>query len=444
MEGLGAGSGRGLGVRSTDPRHAIRVICGGPLWGLFIVLGLEIYGAALTIPIFAFFCMEELGLSATHVGTLLAAFNLAQALGGPVFGRVADAVGRRWVLLLCFFWSSCCFFLTSLVTSFLQLLTIRAFAGLSGGSIPVCSAIIMDCAEPAERPSVLGFQGAVLGITFTLGPLTVVTLLAFELVVRRQVFIMAGAFCLLGFIVGLFILRESLPTEKRRPLCGQGTGEQEGGDSGCMAGMNDDWSNVRFALVCVWIARFFYALGVFCLYATYAFLIRDNFGWSDREFGIILVSMGLIGAILSVFFYPLVSAYVEQHWCCVIGYLVLCVVFPFITSQRLWLHFLALVVFQFGQALAEPGIINLVGLHAPSERHMGFAMGMSNCFRATASVIGPFMAGRLYDMDPRLPYGMGSLAFLSAMVFVFGALMLGVEPAQEKGKLLEAEKSATA
>lgn len=408
-------------------QHTWALIRTTTLWALFIVLGLELYGAALTIPIFAYFCIHELGLNAQSVGALLSAFNLAQAIGGPTFGRVSDAFGRKNILLLCFFWSSCCFCATSFVRGFWDLFFIRSIAGLSGGSIPVAAAVIMDCANPAERPGVLGVKGAVLGVAFTCGPFTVIALLAMEMITRRQVFFMAGCFCFAGFFLGLMILRESLVPEKRRPLCGAASAEgdeTEPKEHVLITEMRDDWSGVRACLWFAWISRFFYGLSVFSLYATFAFLIKDLYGWGDKEFGILLSIAGVCQGILEMFFYPKVDAKTGEHGACIIGFFMVGVGMLILPSPTLWVFFTAFVVFQVGQSLAEPGVVNLVGLLAPSEKHMGFAQGMGNAFRAIASVIGPFTAGTLYDINPAYPYYFAFVAAMCATVAVAISMML--------------------
>lgn len=415
-------------------RQVFGVICNGPLRGLYLVLGLEIFGAALTIPIFSFFCIHELHLKATSVGILLSSFNLAQSLGGPIFGRISDAFGRRSILLLCFAWSSACFCLTSLVRGFYDLLAVRTMAGLSGGSIPVAAAFVMDCATSVERPGVLGFQGAFLGATFTCGPLLVMALLWMEGMVRRYIFLLAGIFCFLGFLLGLWILEESLPKAKRRPLCNQ----DDGAESSCAPVM--DCYEVRCGLVAVWFARFFYAFGVFSLYATYAFVIKDNFGWSDWEFGMILGISGVSQGLLELFLYPVTDRQIGEHLVVILGCAIASLGLLLLYRDQLLVHVIAMVTFQIGQALCEPGFINLTGSYAPSERHMGFAMGVSNGFRAFASVVGPFTAGRLYDIDPMWTYMLASGMVAGGACIVFGAMLLDHSFSREKSEKVKLMK----
>eukprot|EP00929_Paragymnodinium_shiwhaense_P054181 TRINITY_DN27149_c0_g1_i2.p1 TRINITY_DN27149_c0_g1~~TRINITY_DN27149_c0_g1_i2.p1 ORF type:complete len:442 (+),score=60.26 TRINITY_DN27149_c0_g1_i2:137-1462(+) len=388
-----------------------RGVRNGPLCGLFWVLALEIFGASLVIPIFSFFCIHELKLDASRVGMLLAMFNLAQCLGGPTFGRISDAVGRRHILVAKMKEGVHGGVVRSQVQGFTDLVVVRTLAGLSGGSIPVATAMLMDCATTATRPRILGLQGCIHGATFTAGTMLVILLLWLE-VVRRQIFMIAAAFCFFGFVVGVFLLQESLPPERRRPLLSSSASSET------WAELFSDWQAVRPPLAFVWIARFLYAFCVFCLYATYSFLIKDNFGWSDKEFAVVLTGAGLAACVLEITIYPAVSARVGDHWCTIFGCLLVAAGMVVIPVKSLSVHFCGLLVLEVGQALCEPGLISLTALHAPSEKHMGFAQGVSNSFRALASFAGPPLAGLLYDESPMQAYGLASTAAISSAVVI--------------------------
>lgn len=419
--------------KDISATHLWNLITGGPLLGLFLVLGLEILGAVMTFPVFAFFCIETLKLSATSVGGLVAAFNLAQAIGSPIFGRISDAFGRRVILLFCFIWSAVCFGATSFANSFLYLLCVRTMAGLSGGSIPVAAAFIMDSASVVERPSVLGAKGAFLGLCFMAGPLLTVVLVGQEILDRRQIFLVAGALCFSAFLLGACILRESLPAEKRRPLFGR---QSEGG-GGIMAELQDNFECVTGGMVCAWFARFFYAFCVFTLYTTLPFVIKDNFGWAEEQFGMMLVVAGVLEGLLTLVVYPKVDELLGEHVACIVGFVVVCIGMLALPIPTVVCLFLGFGLFQIGQALAEPGVINLVGLHCPQERYMGFAQGTGNSLRAVASVFSPLVAGRLYDMNPFYAYGNAAAMVAVAALCALGAMHLGVAMVPEKEALLK-------
>lgn len=419
------------------------------LKGLYLVLFVEIFGASLTIPVFVYFCIEELGLSATYVGILMSSFNAAQLIGAPIIGRISDGHGRRPALLFCFLWTALCFFGTAFVRTFFELVIVRTCAGLSGGSIPVTQAMIVDAAPPDDRARTLGILGAILGIAFTLGPSTMVVIFLFAPdVERRNVFIAAAIFALIGFLIGLWVLHETLPENKRRPLCGaagsdssteqpsasasveEGSGAGASASSTCdlNAGSRDCQEVANKGLVLIWITRFFAAFAMLCLFATYAFLIKDAFKWGDAEFGAILALSGLLGAGIQGLLFPTLSAKLGRHNVCVLGLLLVAAFFialPWCTleAKSIWLHLATLALFGIGSSLVDPGLPDLVGVYAP-DSHMGFAQGVANSFKSVAAVVAPLGAGALYDYNPYYLFlAAAGSSFLGALCVLLASMI---------------------
>merc|ERR1719221_787106 len=108
----------------------------------------------------------------------------------------------------------------------------------------------------------------------------------------------------------MVFLDESLPKEKRRPLCGhQETSEKDDGAEAA------DWEGINLGLICIWFARFVSALGLGFMFATYAFLIKDNFGWSDMHFGMVLFVSGICSACFQLLAFPRVAELIGPGWC---------------------------------------------------------------------------------------------------------------------------------
>lgn len=406
------------------------------LRSLFFVLFLEILGASLTIPVFYYFCMHELGLSASDVGMAMACFNAAQSVGGPVLGRISDACGRRLIILGIFFWTSLCFAATCFVHSFEELLVVRTLAGMSGGSIVVSTAMIMDASTSAERPLQLGIMGGILGVAFTIGPGMVTLALYLYEVDRRWIFATASALALLGACVGCCIMEETLKPDMRTPLC-----EARGTGSGPVQKFIEELRAIYSpALGCCWMGRFWASLSFLCMFATYAFLIHDAFGWNDREFGLILGAAGMGEAIIEYFMYPWLSQTLGKHAVFAAGLVLVAVsmvVLPLgaLSLQSVPVHAVGLVLFVAGSGLSDPGMPDLVGMYAPEDR-MGFAQGLTGVFRSMASVTAPLVAGRAYDSSPWLVYTIAAAAaLLSAGSVGLAALVDGEHRAKHKGVL---------
>jgi len=404
---------------------------------LFIMLLIEFAAFAMLIPIFPFFLIHELGLGPTQVGQLLSAFSLAQLIGASACGRLSDATGRRYVIIAVFAWAGIGFGATALVTTFAEVLVVRAMQGLSGGTAALCDAYILDLVPSYARASYMGLGGAVKGMAFVLGP-GVGALLIVGGLARRTVFLITGGLALLAAGLGLAFLDESLVKEKRQPLCGEQESSKK--DTGAEAA---NWEGINAGLLCIWFARFTSALGLGFMFATYAFLIKDNFGWNDMHFAIVLVLSGLGVACFQLLAFPRVVELIGPGWCLCSGAALGVGAFVLLPEKSLVCHICAMILFTLSGACLEPSFPVLVGLFA-SERHLGIANGIVASCRALATMLSPLFAGMLYQRSPRLAYHTAASCFaISALTAaVISVLSRSVRP--EAGKLMpEAhEKSA--
>lgn len=403
------------------------------LRGLFATLFVEIFGASLTIPVFAYFCIAELHLTATYVGMVMSLFSAAQLLGAPIVGRLSDAYGRRGAMLGCFLWTSVCFLATATVRTFSGLLIVRTLAGLSGGSIPVTQAIVMDVAGEEQRPALLGAMGGLLGVAFTLGPGVITAVLFIWNLERRWVFVVAAFCALVGCIVGYFVLEETLPESRRRPLYRRPPEERHGDDadgdaSDSKSVLEDVWDCCTPHLLCIWVGRFCSSFAYLCLFSTYAFLIRDSFGWGDREMGMVLAAGGLLGAGVQLFAFPYLCKVIGKHAVFVVGSVLLTIYFlalPVVTLEHRipCMHLALKALFICGTSFVDPSVPDLVAHYAPEGR-MGMVQGITSAFRSLAAVVAPLVAGRAYDVSPFVVYGIAAVAVSVGGVCVAVAPML--------------------
>ncbi|KRK72665.1 major facilitator superfamily permease [Lacticaseibacillus nasuensis JCM 17158] len=99
-------------------------------------------------------------------------FLLANAMATPIYGKFADRIGRKPVLLL----GLVIFILGSLLSGLAQsmpvLIVFRALQGFGAGAImPVTFTIIADIYPLEKRAKVLGFNGSAWGIASVIAPL---------------------------------------------------------------------------------------------------------------------------------------------------------------------------------------------------------------------------------------------------------------------------------
>jgi EmrB/QacA subfamily drug resistance transporter len=107
-----------------------------------------------------------------YVSWVFAAYLLAQAVAIPIYGRLADLWGRKWL----FIGSTIGFLIGTLLCSaawgMIPLVIFRFVQGVGGGGLqPLALTVIGDLYPPVERVKVQGNLNAIWGISALSGPL---------------------------------------------------------------------------------------------------------------------------------------------------------------------------------------------------------------------------------------------------------------------------------
>ncbi len=107
-----------------------------------------------------------------YVSWVFAAYLLAQAVSIPIYGRLADLWGRKWLLL----GSTALFLAGTLLCSaawaMIPLVLFRFIQGVGAGGLqPLALTIIGDLYSPVERVKVQGNLNAIWGVSALSGPL---------------------------------------------------------------------------------------------------------------------------------------------------------------------------------------------------------------------------------------------------------------------------------
>lgn len=106
------------------------------------------------------------------ISWVFAAYLLSQAVAIPIYGRLADLWGRKWLLVA----STSLFLFGTLMCSaawgMIPLVVFRFIQGLGGGGLqPLALTIIGDLYPPVERVKIQGNLNAIWGVSALSGPL---------------------------------------------------------------------------------------------------------------------------------------------------------------------------------------------------------------------------------------------------------------------------------
>jgi DHA1 family tetracycline resistance protein-like MFS transporter len=183
----------------------VRESSGRTLLLVFFTVFLDLVGFGILIPIQPFYA-ESLGASPALITLLGASFSLTQFIFAPFWGRLSDKVGRRPVMLMSIGITAIGYTIFGFSKSLTLLFASRMLAGLGSANIGTAQAIIADSTSPEKRAKGMGIIGAAFGLGFIFGPAIGGAFGQFSL--TTPIFVAAGL-CALNFVFTLFMLPET-------------------------------------------------------------------------------------------------------------------------------------------------------------------------------------------------------------------------------------------
>ncbi|MCB2089081.1 MAG: MFS transporter [Sphingomonadaceae bacterium] len=182
-----------------------------------LIVFVDMVGIGLILPVMPQLVGEVAGTSistsAEIGGMLLFAYAVMQFLFASFIGGLSDRYGRRPVLLITLTALGLDYVIMALAPTLTWLVAGRAISGVMGASWAAANSCVADAVPVPKRGAAFGLLGGAGAAGFVLGP--AIGGVAGEWSTRLP-FVIAATLALSGAVAGYFLLKETLPPERRR------------------------------------------------------------------------------------------------------------------------------------------------------------------------------------------------------------------------------------
>jgi len=402
---------------------------------VFLVVLIDMIGFGIIMPVLPELITQitgdSLSAAAVDAGWLAFAYAIMQFFFGPVIGNLSDRYGRRPVLLGALGGYSIAYALMGFAPSLLWLFVARIVAGIMGASFSTAYAYVADVSPPEKRSQNFGLIGAAFGLGFIIGPAMGGLLGEYHV---RLPFFAASALAAINLVFGFFMLRESLPQEKRRKF-------QMARANAFVALKGLSGQN----RVVLWYAGalLVWMIGHIVYPIIFAFYAIEAFGWSAFTVGMALALVGVGAALVQGLLIRYLIPRIGERKAVIIAAFSMAIstiAYVIAGPEQGWMIFLAIPVGAM-QGLFQPSLNGLMS-KAVSDETQGELQGAVASLQSLGSVVGPPMFTAVFAAFtvanapyylPGAPFGLaGLIALIALAIFLRGYALhchsSGVEP----------------
>ncbi len=366
---------------------------------LFLIVCIDLIGFGIVIPLLPFYGLH-FGATAGEVAWMMASYSVAQIFFSPLLGRLSDRLGRRPVLLGSLVCSVAAYLWLGFADALWMLFVARFLAGAGAGNIAAAQAYIADVTTPEARAKGMGMIGAAFGLGFTIGP-AIGGLVAGDqptaTALAWPAFLAAGLSAL-AFVLALLRLKESLPAAARHAAERPGRWR--------MAQEAWDRQALRRLLLLLFITVSAFA----GMETTFALWANSAFGWGPHQVGYLFFFVGLVlvavqGGLIRRLARRFGEARLVIAGAAFIGLGLAGL--PFALALPALLTVTGCLA--LGMGLLSPSLNSLISREASFDEQGGI-LGVSQSASSLARIVGPFLAGPLFQYAGRdAPYALGAL-----------------------------------
>jgi MFS family permease len=397
-------------TEQMDPRRVRRIIL---LLSGSVALMMTGYG--LVMPVFAR-RLSEFGDGVEELGLMTMSFALAQMIGAPIMGSLADSKGRRPIILLAMTTVTLQYIGYLLAPSTLVFILIRGAAGfLSAGLFPASMGVVADLVAEDQRARWAGIIMGSYAVGMIFGP--VIGGLLYDGFGYAAPFILSAVVAFLALIAAIIMIPETRSPEirNREMLRSRYARPQNAGKTSIWEALPRPVYIFLTLLVIDFIGSFSFAF----VEPQMIFYFYDVLDWSTTQFGILVGIYGLFSVAGQIGLGQLSDQWGRKPL--IIAGLIPNIIF-FAGLAVLTDYYLMMIGAAFagvGNALIAPAA-NAFYLDITAEEYRSRIIGVKGSFLSLGGVMGPLAVAAVAGiMAPQH-------VFWIASGLVFIGLILGI------------------
>ena len=362
---------------------------------LYFNIFLMFLGISIVIPVLPTI-LYDLDLNGSDLGLLVAVFALFQMIASPFGGRFADKFGKKIIIIIGLLLFSISEFIFAVGNTFSILLLSRVLGGISAAFVmPGVNGMIGDLSTAENRARNFSYMSAVINTGFIIGPGVGGFLAEIS---HRMPFYFAGVLGIIALLFSIILLKEEKEVEDvDKPK------------------VKEPFPYKLFVVPVVVMLILSYGLSstetMFSLYTA------EKVGFEPKDISIAITGGAIVGVIFQLFLFERIVVRIGEIRLTLFSLIYsVIVLFVFIfASSYLSVMLVSFIIF-IGFDLIRPSMTNYFSKLAG--KNQGTAGGLNSAATSVGNLVGPLVAGVVFDIDINFPM------YVAIGFFVFAAVIL--------------------
>lgn len=268
---------------------------GGSIPIVVFTVFLQSIGFTITMPSMAYY-VEQIGVSSTFYGWIVAIYSVGQFLASPIFGYWSNHAPARLVIVVSLFISAIGNILYGFVgnlpaAGWLMLLS-RFLVGVGAGNVAVCRAYASEASSLSNRAGTMAKMSMAQGMGFVVGPIIGTILTFFNFKMGPIPF---DQYTSPGFVSAILGIGNTI-------FAGLYFVELNSRGQKVDATKKEDIEKpTKSELISIFVSifLFFVVIAVFSVFETMITIVtKHDFGWNAKDNGYLFISVGVLSVIV--------------------------------------------------------------------------------------------------------------------------------------------------